>query len=145
MNPYDAWPLLTLSALRGQAELIAKRAGLGPERCDDVALVVSELATNGVRHGRGPVLVVLTAVGVELRVSVEDSLLVPIPLQGPPAGTDSDDGRGLSIVRTCADRLSWGVRRGRKFVFAGFDLPSPTVAARVVARLRSPDGVRVIP
>jgi len=88
---------------------------------DDVGLVVSELATNAVRHARTPFTVSLTGATDSVVVGVEDgSASLPAHF---PSGPVALGGRGLDII----DRISrdWGVRAqgSRKSVWARFDLP----------------------
>ncbi len=88
---------------------------------DDVGLVVSELATNAVRHAGTPFTVFLTGAKDSVVVGVEDgSAGVPHHLAANPWDVG---GRGLDIV----DQVSrdWGVRAQgpTKSVWARFDLP----------------------
>jgi anti-sigma regulatory factor (Ser/Thr protein kinase) len=78
--------------------------------CPDAELLVSELVTNAVVHGRGPVeLTVAVADGV-LEVGVTDrSPLLPASRSGAPllAPSAAEGGRGLQMVDQVADE--WGV------------------------------------
>lgn len=83
------------------------------DRCDDVLLCVSELATNALLHGVPPnrcfrLCLALAPDGV-LRVEVHDS--GPGEIRAPAAvepGPDEERGRGLFLVAALADK--WGVR-----------------------------------
>lgn len=87
---------------------------------DEIRLVVSELATNALRHARTPFTVTLHGGGESVLLIVHDgssSALVPAAEDGLDEG-----GRGLSIV----DELShdWGVVQGcgeAKSVWASFE------------------------
>jgi anti-sigma regulatory factor (Ser/Thr protein kinase) len=88
---------------------------------DDVGLVVSELATNAVRHAGTPFTVFLTGAKNSVEVGVEDgSSGIPEQVTSGPLALG---GRGLDIV----DQVSrdWGVRarQGTKAVWARFDVP----------------------
>jgi anti-sigma regulatory factor (Ser/Thr protein kinase) len=79
--------------------------GLHDERCDDALLLVSELVTNAVLHGRSDVCVELTRAHGRVRVAVlDENSRRPIPVREDP---DALDGRGLALVDAVADR--WGV------------------------------------
>lgn len=72
-------------------------------------LVVSELVTNAVRHGAGPITLTLADARGGIRVGVHD-----FGARGPEARHPDDrspGGRGLQVV----DQLSWdwGVERSR--------------------------------
>lgn len=88
---------------------------------EDVRLVVSELATNAIRHANTPFTVALERVDQSVRLTVSDgSPVAPVQLATDLLNTG---GRGLSLV----DLLSgdWGViRRGAegKSVWASFAL-----------------------
>ena len=70
-----------------------------------VELVVTELATNAVRHARTLFTVAMTWDGRRLRIEVSDAHPVPPePRDGVPA--DATGGRGLLLVEQLADR--WG-------------------------------------
>lgn len=89
---------------------------------DDVRLVVSELASNAVRHAGTSFSVRLRGDGRSLLLTVRDSS--PAVVFVRPPGTTSTGGRGLAIV----DRLShdWGVDRAdvaAKSVWASFLTP----------------------
>ena len=72
---------------------------------EDVTMVVSELVSNAVVHGKAPITLSLHRHGRIVCGEVTDhSIVWPSPL---PAGPDSEHGRGLAIVAAYADR--WGV------------------------------------
>ncbi len=73
--------------------------------CGDALLLVSELVTNAVRHGRAPAHLDLTVEADVIRVSVHDSA-PELPKERTP-GLGDFSGRGLVIVATLAS--SWGV------------------------------------
>jgi anti-sigma regulatory factor (Ser/Thr protein kinase) len=76
-----------------------------PARRDLVLLVVSEMVTNAVQQGDGPVRVALEADGSSLRIEVFD----PghrLPVLGP-SDLDATGGRGLQLVDAVCD--AWGV------------------------------------
>ncbi|MET8847409.1 ATP-binding protein [Amycolatopsis sp. NPDC004625] len=75
--------------------LLAWAAGVA---VDDALLVVTELATNALRHGTGVPVLRLSVDGVDVRVEVFDDS--PAPPVRRPAGPDG--GWGLALV----DRLS---------------------------------------
>lgn len=100
---------------------------------DDVALVVSELVSNAVRHGRA---VPGTGVsigwecvddGLQLRVTDGGSAEEP---QVRRAGPKDTTGRGLAVVRTLAD--DWGVER---------NADGTTVWARILTPCEEPSTV----
>jgi anti-sigma regulatory factor (Ser/Thr protein kinase) len=73
---------------------------------DDVVLAASEVVTNAVLHGEGPVDVQISMRGPVLRVEVTDDG-EPVPVHGPELDEDAESGRGLFIVDVLASR--WGV------------------------------------
>jgi anti-sigma regulatory factor (Ser/Thr protein kinase) len=74
---------------------------------DRAELLTTELATNSVRHTRGPAFVRLHWLCPVLRVSVWDmSPDLPSLAPPPPVSFHSDGGRGMVILDTVADR--WG-------------------------------------
>ncbi|MYW12704.1 ATP-binding protein [Streptomyces sp. SID2563] len=111
-----------------------------PERAGEVALLVSELATNALIHGslRGRLIrvrVVLT--GAALRVEVTDPRGERLP-GIREAGGDECYGRGLPIVDGIADR--WGVEPHTvgKTVFAELALPARRQASGPTTTTRRP-------
>ncbi len=101
-----------------------------PTALDDVALVVSELVSNAVRHARA-VPGAGVSIGwecaddaVQLRVTDGGSPKSPHPRNAAPSDTT---GRGLAVVRTLAD--AWGVERGDE---------GTTVWARIITPCEEP-------
>ncbi|MCP9957428.1 MULTISPECIES: ATP-binding protein [Streptomyces] len=72
---------------------------------DDAVLVVSELVTNAVQHGKGEVGLRISASAGELCIEVSDGSTTPARLRS--AGEDAEDGRGLLLVAALA--RTWGV------------------------------------
>lgn len=70
------------------------------ELIEPTLLVVSELVTNAVRHGRPPVRLRLRGGERDVRVEVQDAY----PTLGADAATgkDAESGRGLEIVKALA-------------------------------------------
>jgi anti-sigma regulatory factor (Ser/Thr protein kinase) len=82
-------------------------AGMTAARREDAGLMVSELVTNALRHGRGAITMGVTAGSDDLTIEVADEghgtvELVPAP--GPSGGW------GLRIVDELAD--AWGAHEG---------------------------------
>jgi anti-sigma regulatory factor (Ser/Thr protein kinase) len=78
---------------------------------DTAKLLVSELVSNAIRHGRGEIglRVQFTHRGL-LRVEVSDRNPHAPHLVDPPPSADEDSGRGMLIVHALAH--SWGTRPG---------------------------------
>jgi two-component sensor histidine kinase len=97
--------------------------GAGPHVREAVLLLVSELVTNSVRHGRArngePVKLDIDLESDSLRVAVSDHGpgFVPAPRRDATTG-----GWGLVIVDELADR--WGVTRDGRTVWFECDLGS---------------------
>ncbi|GAA0938688.1 ATP-binding protein [Nonomuraea longicatena] len=101
------------------------------ELIDTVVLVVSELVSNAVRHGRPPIELRLQVIPGFAAGRVSDrSLAMPVPVE---TDDDAESGRGLAIVQAMTSR--WGTlplpERGGKAVWFEFrhppdhaDLPS---------------------
>jgi signal transduction histidine kinase/DNA-binding response OmpR family regulator len=91
---------------------------------DDVVLLVSELVTNALVHGRPPVELRVRASADALVVEVHDSAAY-LPRRMRPSA-DDEHGRGLQLVSILADR--WGTRptpRGKAVWFL-FSVARPT-------------------
>lgn len=88
---------------------------LDPARCEDLALAVSELVTNAIRHGAAPVTLTVSADADRVRVEVTDgnpSLTVP----GPP-GELEPGRRGLRLVSAVCRAWGWHPADGGKCVW----------------------------
>ncbi|MEV2234966.1 ATP-binding protein [Streptomyces phaeochromogenes] len=85
------------------------RAGLNrwerPELTEDAELLVTELVTNSLRHGRGDIRVRLYLSADRIRIEVRDGARETPVLR--TATSSDEDGRGLFIVRAIAD--DWGI------------------------------------
>lgn len=93
---------------------------------DDVHLVVSELATNAIRHANTPFTVRLEQVGQSLVLTVADGS--PAPPVRLAADLLNTGGRGLAIVESVSG--GWGINPTRpgtgKSVWASFAIPAET-------------------
>ncbi|WSY90669.1 ATP-binding protein [Streptomyces sp. NBC_00873] len=81
----------------------------GSDAHDVLTLIVAELSTNAVRHGRVPgrdFRLRLSAEGATLRVEVTDSRGESIPTLAEPSN-DLAEGRGLLLVAALTDRWGW--------------------------------------
>jgi anti-sigma regulatory factor (Ser/Thr protein kinase) len=96
---------------------VVGRWGLDPE---GVGLVVSELATNAVLHGRSPFTLSLKREGRRVVITVADDNST-LPMVLPVASAYALNGRGLGIVARLS--VDWGVRTrpGGKVVWAQVD------------------------
>jgi anti-sigma regulatory factor (Ser/Thr protein kinase) len=103
------------------AELVARwhlGAGVGAR---DVELALSELVTNAIEHGAGPVKVRFSRQARGLQIDVTSSATGSIPRVLEPPDT-AVSGRGLKVVDTLA--AAWGHHDGHGdlTVWARFDL-----------------------
>jgi anti-sigma regulatory factor (Ser/Thr protein kinase) len=72
---------------------------------DDVALLLTELTANAIRHAHGIVAVEVDLDGERLTVRVCDEEDSPPHVEHPTS--DDEGGRGLWLVETIADRWGW--------------------------------------
>lgn len=104
--------------------LSAQLAALGRPDSPELELVVSELVTNAIEHGEGPVSIDVSVRDPFIRVEVADEG-EQLPNLRDPAGRDKDGGFGLRIVDKHA--AAWGVKRvppSGKEVWIEFPLPA---------------------
>lgn len=74
---------------------------------DTAALLATELLTNAYLHSGGPASLRLRGSDGALRLGVRDTDPTPPESEGEVAGPDAESGRGLLLVRVCADRWGW--------------------------------------
>ena len=123
-------------------------ADLPPEQLQAIALMVSELAANSVRHAKAPFDITIRRSETTVRVEVTDDG-PGAPVMRSPRSNESS-GRGLHIVDTLAD--AWGVTEegAGKTVWLTLSLGAPrrstapdsdgrNALPRPAHRLRSPE------
>lgn len=94
----------SVHAVREARHFVRTCLGGGGDRAEDVALIVSELASNAVRHARSPFAVHVTVEGPSVRIGVRDA-----SNEGPrlvPASGMSETGRGVATIAALSER--WG-------------------------------------
>jgi anti-sigma regulatory factor (Ser/Thr protein kinase) len=95
-----------LHTLRGRAAAHARSLGMAPDRIGNLMVVVSELATNAIRHGGGTGRLTVWRQALDLYCRVRDH---GTGIRDPHAGSTRPDliaagGRGLWICRQlCSD------------------------------------------
>lgn len=89
----------------------------------DAEVIVSELVTNAVKHGAGPVTLTIGQHDQELVISVSDEAVdaEPAPRELTP---DAFDGRGMHLVAALSQRWGWRNEDHVKTVWA--ELPIST-------------------
>lgn len=78
--------------------------GIRGDGADIAILLTSELVTNAIQHGKGPVVMEARVSAGRLRVEISDADITVIHAQ--PASLESIHGRGLYLVDALAD--TWG-------------------------------------
>ena len=125
-----AWDVGTGADAVSEARRATERAvrgwSLPQQLADDVTLVVSEMVTNALRHGRPPVSLRMRRTQSALVVEVWDGAAV-LPRRLRPTPED-EGGRGVQLVALLADR--WGARptstgKATWCLFRLDDAPSP--------------------
>ena len=103
--------LASAAVVRRHLTDMLRRQGVSPERCDDAALVVSELVGNALRHGSpmagGTLRVGWQLEGHRLRLEVTDGGSASEPMMRRPLdAATAVSGRGLAIIDVVAE--AWG-------------------------------------
>lgn len=114
------------SIVQARRYTLASLAGVEAEVLDSVAVMVTELATNSVRHANTDFTISIEQTVDRIRVAVTDSG-DRLPSLRSTAPTDRS-GRGLQIVDALAD--SWGVAKkpdgnGKSVWFEVSRIPGP--------------------
>jgi anti-sigma regulatory factor (Ser/Thr protein kinase) len=114
-GPFDevAFDRVGLAGVRPRVFAAAGVAGIGPERSAELALAVTEAATNSVRHGGGAGVLRLWETDDALVCEVTDAGRIEDPMAGRrlPA-PDAEGGRGLWLVHQLGDLVQ--VRSGEQ-------------------------------
>ena len=101
---YTLHRLADLAGARAFSARYARWFGFSPDDIADLQLIVNELASNSLQHGRGPCAVLLWEAGGQLVCQVRDSGLLADPMAGRrPIIRDADQGCGLFVVNATAD------------------------------------------
>jgi anti-sigma regulatory factor (Ser/Thr protein kinase) len=101
-----------VTVCRRTLRLILAAHGL-PHFTEAAELLATELVTNAVQHTKGPAAIKLRAENGALRIGVWDA--DPTPPHPPRHTTpDAETGRGLTLIRTCADTWGWVPQRDTK-------------------------------
>jgi serine phosphatase RsbU (regulator of sigma subunit) len=118
--------LAEVRALRLQLRTVLSNGGRSPGAADDdrdrLLLAFEELVSNGLRHGRGPVHVAVTAAGSGWLVEVSDAAgdTPPVPAVDRDAALG---GLGLHLVAKISGAHGWTAEDGgRKVVWARVDV-----------------------
>lgn len=101
-------------AAPARARAHVEELGLDPDRCQELKLVVSELVTNAVLHGEGPVSLRLCTSGGTVHGEVADSGAGFEPdVPRLVSADDVEGGRGLFLVDHLCDRWEVASRPSR--------------------------------
>ncbi|MCO5998505.1 ATP-binding protein [Actinoallomurus sp. WRP9H-5] len=96
-------------------------AGWGfAEHCETAELLISELVTNALRHGVGPIRLSIRFLGGVLRFEVADA--GPRYPRMRPVDDEDEGGRGLHLVESLSSR--WGYARATIGKVVWFELPA---------------------
>src|SRR4051794_22601067 len=87
---------------------LCRATRLSAEICETAALLVSELVTNAIIHGKTSATIEVHRPPDRLRVSVRDDNPV-LPAIGDHPKLTAESGRGMQIVSVLAD--AWGVEK----------------------------------
>lgn len=101
--PHDA---RAIGIARSTLHAVLVRHGLA-DLLDTAALLATELLTNAYLHSDGPASLRLRWGGGTLRLGVWDLDPTPPDGDGQVADVDRESGRGLLLVKVCADRWGW--------------------------------------
>ena len=93
----------------------------GHDEEDVAVLLVSELVTNAILHGRGPLELRARTTGEALRVEVHDADPRTAPTLSTGVEPTDDGGRGLQLVDILADRWGWAESPAGKVVWFELD------------------------
>jgi len=105
MSEERLFPNDAASVAEARRYVLASLGELAPEVAEAIALMVSELTGNAVRHTYSPFTVVLERTATRIRVEVNDGGSGDPIVRAPEPSEPS--GRGLRIVEALAS--SWGV------------------------------------
>ena len=122
-----------LSELRASVEANGHRAGLPPEKVEDLVLAANEVLTNVVSHGEGHGWLNMWTEGPWLVCEVTDRGQVEDPFIGtrsPPV--DETGGRGLWMVNQLCDLVELRSGRSGTAVRLRFARPEPAASAAPV-------------
>jgi anti-sigma regulatory factor (Ser/Thr protein kinase) len=112
-----------MAAVRAFAREQAVQFGLPPDRVDDFALAVTELATNSVRHGGGESTVRVWAESESIVCQVNDNGHITDVLAGrTPVHANDPGGRGLLLVNRLADLVRTQTTSSGTAIQVRFDL-----------------------
>jgi anti-sigma regulatory factor (Ser/Thr protein kinase) len=127
-----------IGSIRSYVQDVLLRGGAPDEAIDAAVLCTSELATNALLHGEGPIGVTLD-IGARARIQVHDSNDRP-PVRRD-ASPEDDAGRGLLLVSMFADDWGFDADGAGKTVWFEIDLRSQRSPERqtVDGRRRSTD------
>lgn len=95
-----------------------------PELVEPMELLTSELVTNALEHGDGPVSLLLSCSSETVRLTVDDGSRESPRLGAPEL--DAESGRGLWIVESIASEYggSWGVSPDCKKTWCSLTVPA---------------------
>ena len=113
--PVDAVPLT-----RKRLSVVLGEWNLTGEAHEDVLMVVTELLSNAVDHGRGPVRLTVEFRSGSVRVEVHDT--APGPPRPQPLDPYAVRGRGLQMVEALSSQWGWTDAPVGKIVWA--DVPN---------------------
>ena len=91
------------------------------ELLDDAMLLTSELVTNAILYGHGPLELRAHTEGSALRIEVRDQEPASPPVLRSDADLTEIGGRGLQLVDTLADRWGWSAEDAGKVVWFELD------------------------
>ncbi|WP_406304520.1 ATP-binding protein [Streptomyces sp. NBC_00885] len=112
---FDCVPASVSAARSFTRDVLVK---LPIEESETAVLLVSELVTNAVRYGLGPILLTLTVHGNSLRCEVTDANPAAPCLK--EAAADDESGRGMHMLHELSHRC--GIRPARHGKTVWFEL-----------------------